>query len=432
MLYAVSSRTLFMDLSPLRESRDFRLLWLSQAPTTFGRQVVIVAVSYQVYVLTHSSLAVGLLGVFQAVPIVVTGLYGGALADRYDRRRIQLVGKTVVAACSLTLALSAIGLRTPLALIYGVVAVSAAASTMDQAARSANVPRLVTGALLPSAMTLTQSVLQAAAIVGPALSGFVVAGVGVSGAYLLDVCGYLPAVALIWRMSPQPPIGAHEAVSSWRAALEGLTFVRRQRLLIGLFAADLVAMIFGMPTAVFPALALTVFGVGARGLGLLYAAPAVGALLGSLLSGWVGRVNRQGVAVLWAIAGWGAAITCFGLAGGRLWLGLPLLAVAGAADMVSAVFRSTILQLSVPDFMRGRMNAFHIMVVASGPRLGDLEAGLVAAVAGPVFSVVTGGLACLVGIGVLAALLPEIRRQRSPVAPSNTILRAPQDDPESP
>ncbi|MBO0686716.1 MAG: MFS transporter, partial [Candidatus Dormibacteraeota bacterium] len=152
-----------------------------------------------------------------------------------------------------------------------------------------------------------------------------------------------------------------------------------------------------------------------------------------LLSGWVGRVNRQGVAVLWAIAGWGAAITGFGLTGGRLWLGLPLLAVAGAADMVSAVFRSTILQLSVPDFMRGRMNAFHIMVVASGPRLGDVEAGLVAALAGPVVSVVSGGLACLVGIAALAAFLPEIRRQRTgEAALSNTILRTPQDDPESP
>ncbi|MBO0686715.1 MAG: MFS transporter, partial [Candidatus Dormibacteraeota bacterium] len=279
----MSSRTLFLDLTPIRESRDFRLLWLSQAATSFGRQVVIVAVPYQVYVLTHSSLAVGLLGVFQAVPIVVTGLYGGALADRYDRRRIQLIGKTVSAACSLTLALTALGLHVQVALIYGVVAVSAAASTMDQAARSANVPRLVRSDLLPSAMTLTQSVLQAAAIVGPALSGFVVAGVGVSGAYLLDVLGFLPAAALIWRMSPMPPSGAPESGSSWRAALEGLTFVRRHRLLKGLFAADLVAMIFGMPTAVFPALALTVFGVGATGLGLLYAAPAVGALVGSLL-----------------------------------------------------------------------------------------------------------------------------------------------------
>jgi len=183
---------------------------------------------------------------------------------------------------------------------------------------------------------------------------------------------------------------------------------------IGLFSADLVAMIFGMPSALFPALALSVFGIGARGLGLLYAAPAAGALVGSLLSGWVRRVSRQGMAVLFAVAIWGGAIAGFGIAGGTLWLGLPLLAVAGAGDLVSAIFRNTILQLTVPDSIRGRMSAFHQMVVTTGPRLGDLEAGAVAALAGPLFSVVSGGVACVVGIALVAALVPEMRRQRAP------------------
>jgi hypothetical protein len=405
---------LFADVSPLRGSRDFRLLWLSQAVTSFGRQVVIVAVPYQVYVLTHSSLAVGLIGVFQAVPIVVTGLYGGSLADRYDRRRVQLIGKSVAAAGSLALAVGALGAHVSVGFVYGVVAATAAASTVDQAARSATIPRLVSRELLPAAMSLAQTVFQAAAIIGPALAGVVLATVGVSAAYLLDVAAFLPAAALVWRMSPQPPALEPSAQpSGWRAALEALAYVRRNRLVLGVFVSDLVAMVFGMPTAVFPALALTVFRVGAAGLGLLYAAPAAGALLGSVLSGWVGRVSRQGTAVLWAIAGWGAAITAFGLSGGRLWIALPALALAGAADLVSAVFRGTILQLTVPDSMRGRMSAFQIMVVTTGPRLGDVEAGLVAALAGPVVSVVSGGLACLAGIGVVAVLLPEMRRQRS-------------------
>jgi len=202
-------------------------------------------------------------------------------------------------------------------------------------------------------------------------------------------------------------------VLGWRAPAEALRHVRRNRVLLGIFGADLVAMIFGMPTAVFPALALSVLRIGAGGLGLLYAAPAAGALVASLLSGWIRGVRRQGRAVVIAIVVWGAAIAGFGLAGGALWLGLPLLALAGAADLVSAIFRSTILQLSIPDHLRGRMSAFQLMVVTTGPRLGDLEAGAVAALVNPVFSVVSGGVACVIGIALLAITLPELRRQRA-------------------
>lgn len=413
-------RALLLDLSPLRGSRDFRLIWLSQLATNTGRQFVLVAVPFQVYVLTHSSLAVGLLGVFQAVPIVLAGLYGGALADRVDRRSLQLAGKAVVAMGSLALALGAIGLRAPVGFIYCVVVVTAAASTLDQAARTATVPRLVPRHLLPSAMSLTQVLYQVAAITGPALAGLVIASAGVSWAYAADVAGFVPAALLIWRLAPQRPPEGNAVILGWRTPAQAIGYVRRHRLVSGLFAADLVAMIFGMPSALFPALALSVFGIGPAGLGLLYAAPAAGALVGSLLSGWVRQVSRQGLAVCFAIAVWGLAIAGFGAAGGTLWIGLPLLAIAGAGDMVSAIFRGTILQLSVPDSMRGRMSAFHMMVVTTGPRLGDVEAGSVAALAGPVFSVISGGLACVVGIAVLAALLPELRRHRA----STVDLRA--------
>ena len=406
-------RTLLLDITPLRESRDFRLLWMSQLTTVTGRQFVLVAVPYQIYVLTHSSLAVGLLGVFQAVPIVVAGLYSGALADRFDRRRLQLLGKSVAAAGSLALAMGAGALHAPVAFFYAVVVMTSAASTLDQSARAATVPRLVPRHLLPSAMSLSQVMLQSAAIVGPALAGLAIAGVGVSWAFLFDALGCLPAVALVSRLSPQPPPEGHGVVLGWGAPGQAIDYVRRNRLVVGLFAADLVAMIFGMPSALFPALALSVFGIGARGLGLLYAAPAAGALVGSLLSGWVRRVSRQGMAVLLAVALWGGAIAGFGIAGSRLWLALPLLALAGAGDLVSAIFRNTILQLTVPDSIRGRMSAFHQMVVTTGPRLGDLEAGAVAALAGPLFSVVSGGVACVVGIALVAVMVPEMRRQRA-------------------
>jgi predicted MFS family arabinose efflux permease len=408
---------LFVDLTPLKESSGFRLIWLSQIATGAGRQLVIVAVPYQVYVLTHSSLAVGLLGVFQAVPIVLAGLYGGALADRLDRRRLQLLGKAVVAAGSIALAAGALGMRAPLGVVYAIVSVTAAASTIDQAARTATVPRLVPRSMLPSAMSVIQAQFQASAIAGPALAGLVIARAGVSWAYALDVACFVPAAALVWRLPPQRPADDHRVVLDWRAPAEAIGYVRRNRLIGGLFAADLVAMIFGMPTALFPALALSVFRLGPGGLGLLYAAPAAGALVGTVFSGWVRRVSRQGMAVFGAIAVWGAAIAGFGLAGRTLWIGLPLLALAGAGDMVSAIFRSTILQLSVPDRMRGRMSAFHLMVVTTGPRLGDLEAGAVAALVNPLFSVVSGGVACLVGVVLLAALLPEMRRQRSTDTP---------------
>lgn len=411
-------RALLLDLTPLRESRDFRRLWLGQLASSAGRQVVIVALPYQVYVLTHSSLMVGLLGVVQAVPIVVTALYAGALADRLDRRTLQLAGKTATAAGSLCLVASAAA-HAPVGLLYALVAVSAAASTVDQSARTATVPRLVSRKLLPSAMSLTQALFQGSAIAGPALAGLVIAAVGAGGAYALDVLAFVPAALLTLRLSPQPPPEGHEVVLGWRAPARAIRYVRRDRLVLGIFSSDLVAMSFGMPTALFPALALSTFQIGVRGLGLLYAAPAAGALVGSLFSGWVRQVSRQGLAVFIAIAVWGLAIAGFGLAAGTLWAALPLLALAGAGDMVSTIFRNTLLQLTVPDSMRGRMSAFQMMVVTTGPRLGDLEAGAVAALVNPVFSVVSGGVACVAGIVALAALLPEMRLHRTtaPAAP---------------
>lgn len=379
--------------------------------------MVTVAVPLQVYLLTGSSLAVGLVGLAQAVPIVLAGLYAGALADHWDRRRMQLISKTVVACGSLALAIGSASGRASLVMVFCIVAVTAAAGAADQTARAATIPRLVPREQLPSAISVGQLLQQTASIVGPAVAGPIIATAGLRWAYAIDALLFLPAAGFIWLLSSQPTLEDHALSFGWHAPAEAIRYVARRRLLIGLFSSDLVAMIFGMPTAVFPALALGVLRVGAGGLGLLYAAPAAGALVGSLFSGWVRHVGRQGAAVFCAIAVWGAAIAGFGLAGRTLWLSLPLLGLAGAGDLVSTVFRNTILQLSIPDSMRGRMTAFHQIVVTTGPRLGDLEAGSVATLAGPTFSVVSGGVACVVGIAVLAVVLPELRRWRAPDAP---------------
>lgn len=374
------------------------------------------AAPYQVYVLTHSSFAVGALSLVQLVPILLAGLYGGLLADRFDRRIVQIAAKCVSAACSVSLVFGAIGLRAPVAFVYAIASVAAAAVAVEHAARTATIPRLVPPQMLPSAMALNQMTNQTAMIAGPVVAGFVIAAAGLPWAYAIDALSVVPVVWLVALLAAQPPVPEGRVALGLAAPLHALRFVRTKRLLVGLFAADLIAMVFGMPIAVFPALALTVFGYGPAVLGLLYAGPAAGALIASVLSGWVSHVRHQGQAVLWAIGVWGAAIAAFGLAGRMLWIGLPLLALAGGADLVSTVFRTTILQLTVPDAMRGRMTAFHSMVASMGPRLGDVEAGTVAGLVSPTFSVVSGGVACVIGIALVAAALPDIRRQATDLA----------------
>jgi predicted MFS family arabinose efflux permease len=412
--------SLLVDLTPLRRSRDFRLLWSSQVFTSLGRQVTVVALPFQVYVTTHSSLAVGLIGLAQLLPLLVTGFYAGAISDRYDRRLVQLAGKATAFAAAVALTAGA-GLRLEAWWFYVWAAVGSAGGTLDQTARAATFPRLVSRSQYPAAAAMNQMLFQGAAVIGPSLAGLVIASAGAAPAFAVEAVCLLPSALLVLAVSRQAP-GHDAAQVGWRAPVEGIRFVLGRRLLVGIFAADLIAMILGLPLAVFPALALSVFRLGPTGLGLLYAAPGAGAVAASLLSGWVGRIRRQGLAVIVAIVVWGVAIAAFGFSGRLLPLGLVLLAVAGGADVFSAIFRNSILQLSIPDAMRGRMSAFNLVVVTGGPRLGDLEAGLAAYLVNPVFSVVSGGVGCVVGILALAALLPELRRQRAAGADQPTPI----------
>ena len=381
--------------------------------SVLGRQIVTVAVPYQVFLMTHSSLAVGLLGVVQAIPIIAAGLYGGTLADRFDRRSVMIAGQILMAATSVVLVATALGRGGPLWLIYLATALSAGVGTVIHSAQSALIPRLIGLQRLPVALALNAGLFQITVVVGPALAGLILAGLGLPAAYALDVACFAATLAVIWRLAPQPPVAA-SSIGGWRAPIEGLRHVWKSQVLIGIFAVDLAAMVFGMPRALFPALATQVFQVGPSGLGLLYAAPGAGALIGAVFLGGVGRVRRQGLSVIWAVAAWGTAITLFGLSERAFWLGLGCLAVAGLADMVSSIFRHTLLQSEAPDQLRGRLSAFNVMVITAGPRLGDLESGAVAALSSIQFAVVSGGLLSIAGAAAVAVLLPGLRRQRAP------------------
>ncbi len=324
-----------------------------------------------------------------------------------DRRRLLLVTQTALAACSLALVALALRGSPPVIALFAIAAVAAGLGAVDQPARASSVPRLVPPERLPSAIALNQLNFQLASIVGPALGGILITTVGLAGAYAVDVVSFLAAIVALLAIHPLPPLGA-VARPGLAAINDGIRFVRQRRAILGSFVIDLDAMIFGMPTALFPVLALDVFGTGPAGFGLLAAAPAVGAFIGALLSGWVARVRRTGRAILLAVVAWGLAITAFGLATFSFPLALVCLAVAGAADVFSAVFRSALIQLETPDGLRGRVTSIHTLVVTSGPRLGDIEASVVAALTSPQFAVVSGGVACVAGVWVVARHFPEL------------------------
>jgi len=401
-------RRLLADLTPLRASRDYRVLFVGAGVSFLGRQLTVVAIPFQVYLMTRSSLAVGLVGLATVVPLVGLSLAGGAIADAVDRRKLLLVTQFLSAGTSAGLAVNAASAHPRLWPLYVLAALSAGLAGVDLPARNAIVPGLVGRELFPAAAALSQIQYQLGQVVGPALAGVVISQVSLSAAYWIDVASFAAAIAAIAAIAPQPPENG-----GTRAGLasvgEGLRYLKGRRLLVSTFLIDVDAMVFGMPRALFPALGLGLFGGGAATVGLLYAAPGVGALLGALFTGWVGGVRRQGRAVIVAVIVWGAAVAGFGLVP-WLPLGLALLALAGAADVISAVFRNTILQLSVPDALRGRLSSVHIAVVTGGPQIGDAEAGAVAALTSARVSVVSGGVACILGVLLLVRRVPELAR----------------------
>jgi MFS family permease len=403
-------RRLAVDLTPLRASRDLRLLLLGEFLTGLGTQAALVALPFQIYTQTGSAFLTGLLGAVELVPLVGAALYGGAIADRMDRRRMLLLVQIGLVACAGSLAAGALSGEPPVWLLYLLGASLAAFGSAEGVTRTAIVPNLVAREHLPAALALAFGLYQLTAVVGPAAGGLLIAWGGVETAYLLDAGSCLAMVAAVLRMRPQPPGAEHDAsLGIGRSIAEGLRFVRGNQALKGSFVIDLFAMTFGMPRALFPVLALTVYGAGAAGTGALYAAVSAGATAAALTTGWLGRTRRLGRVVICAVVVWGLAIAATGLVT-TLWPAMALLALAGAADSVSAVCRSTINQTVTPDALRGRMSSVFMLVVTSGPRLGDLESGIVASATSARFAVGSGGLACLAGVAVVLVAFPALLR----------------------
>jgi MFS family permease len=398
-----------LDVSPLREHRDFRLLWIGQAVTFVGSMVTYVAVPYQLYDLTGSTTAVGALGAVEFVAMMATAFLGGALADAMDRRRMVRITEVLMLTASALLLGNAL-LRSPSVVgLYVLMFCLVAAECLQRPSLDALLPRLVPREQLVPAAALGNLRMTVGAIAGPALGGVLISAFGIAATYAVDVATFAVSLTALWLMRAVPPPPEAERPSV-RGVLEGIAYARSRPELIGTYLVDINATFWGMPNALFPALATGLGGPSV--LGLLYSAPFVGAMLASATSAWCAKVHRQGLGVLWAAGLWGAALVMFGLSS-TLWLSLLCLALAGAADMVSGVFRSTIWNTTIPDHLRGRLAGIELISYGSGPSLGNLEAGGVAALTSPRVSAGLGGVLCVVGTVALAAALPEFRRYDS-------------------
>ena len=402
---------LLPDLTPYRASRDLRLVVAGNFIGNLGAQATLVALPFQLYLLTHSPFLVGLLGAVELGPLIFMSLVGGAIADRVDRRRLLIATQAGVVICAGGLAVAAFLGHPALAALYILGGLLAGFNALQNAARSAIIPNLISSnELLASALATNYGLSSLSMVVGPGLGGLLIGAFGVQAAYIIDAGCCLVVALTALPIAAQPPHAAPDAHESLgRSIAEGLRYVRGNRALVGSFAVDLIAMTFGMPRALFAVLAVSTYHAGASGTGLLYTAVAIGATATALLSGWIKHARRLGIICVWAVTAWGVAIALAGLMG-SIWVAAVLLAVAGGADSVSAVCRSTINQSITPDRMRGRMSSVYGLVVTGGPRLGDIEAGAVAGAAGVRFSVASGGVACLVGMGLVALAFPELIR----------------------
>ncbi len=394
-----------IDVGPLRRHREYRLLFVGMGVSLFGSMVTYVAIPYQVYELTGSSLMVGLVSLAELVPLLVMPFVGGALADSADRRRMVWLSELGF-ACGVTVLLVNALLPSPqVVVLFAVGAFMAALDGIQRPSLDALTPRLVSREELPAASALDSLRMNVGTIGGPAVGGALIATIGLPATYGLDIATFLFSLVALALMRAVPP--PEDAVRpSLRAIVDGIRYARSRQELVGTYAVDIVAMFFGMPMALYPAFATEFGGPGI--LGLLYAAPSVGALAATLTSGWVARVRRHGMAVVVAAVSWGIGITIFGLAP-SLPIALAALAFAGGADMVSGIFRMTIWNQTIPDHLRGRLAGIEHVSYTSGPLLGNVESGVVAALAGVRASIVSGGVLCVVGVVATAALLPLFR-----------------------
>lgn len=390
--------------------RDYRLLWGAELVSTLGSQTQRVAIAWQVFELTGDPLQLGLLGLFRFVPVFAFGLVGGVVADRRDRRRTLLATQSVLLLTSALLAGLTITGAASIAWIYGVTFVSATVGAVGNPARQALIPALVPRGEIAGAMSMSIFGSQVAAVSGPALGGLTIGVAGVATAYVLDAVTFAAVIAAALAIRARPTVVAATG-SGLAAAIEGLRFLRGSPILLGVMSVDFLATFFGASTYLMPVFAEEILGVGPQGLGLLLAAPAAGAVLGSVAMGSIRMPARPGAGVLLAVAAYGACILGFGLSR-HVGLSLAFLAASGAADAVSMALRHTVRNLATPDALRGRIAAAHSTFAMGGPQLGEFEAGAVAAVAGAGTSVALGGLGTLLTVAVVARRVPAIARYR--------------------
>jgi MFS family permease len=403
---------LLADIAPLRESAAFRRSWAGATLSAVGSALTSFAVVLQVYDLTRSPAAVGLIGVAQMVPTLAVGLLAGPVTDTTDRRKLVLVTSTCLAAVSAVLAAQAFAGLGLVWLLYVLVAVQSALVAVDRPARSTFIPALLSASQLPAGLALNRLSFQITLAVGPALAGLIAAAphLGLRACYLIDAASFAASLYGVARLPAMRPQGGITR-PGLRAVTAGVSFIRRSQVLAGAFLADLNATVFGLPVALFPAINAERFGGNPRILGLFLAAVGVGGLASAALSGPVKHVSRQGLAMLIAVAVWGAAFAGFAVAS-SLWLTLTLLAVAGAADTFTVVFRGTIVATVTPDQFRGRVMAADYVVGAGGEQLGNLEAGALGSLTSPVISALSGGLVTIAGAVVIGLALPVFTRYR--------------------
>lgn len=389
------------------QSRDFRLLWLGNLVSLTGTEMSRTAVAWQIYQLTGDPLALGMLGAARLIPLVLLALGAGVLADAFDRRKLMIGAQIAMLICALTLGLATSLDLVTLWLIYAVTALAAAANTLGLPARQALVPTLVPREHLAGALSLNITAWQLATVLGPTMGGVIIAAAGVAPVYWLDAASFLVIITTLVLMRSRP-ISAERRDLSLHAALEGLRFVRRHKLIWSTMLLDFLATFFSAATTLLPLFAEEILQVGPQGMGLLFAAPSAGAVLASLTTSWFGAGRRQGPLLLWAVAIYGLSTMIFGLST-SFWLSLTMLALNGAADTISMVVRGTIRNLETPDELRGRMVAVNMLFFAGGPQLGEIEAGIAARLLGAPLSVAVGGLACIIMTGGVAAATPELR-----------------------
>ncbi|MEV0826308.1 MFS transporter [Nonomuraea rubra] len=399
----------------------YRRIWLGQAVSHVGVGVTVVAVGQQVYVITQSSFYVGLIGIANLIPLIVFGLWGGAVADAVDRRKLLIAGSLIAWAATLFILVQALLGLNNVYLIFLAVALNSTGFAITGPTRGAIIPRILDAELVPAANALNSLVYSMGAVLGPMVGGVAMSSGGFAWAYAVDAVLFSANLYAAFRLPSLPPLGEVQRPGA-RSVLDGLSFIVRTPVLLMSFVVDIIAMVFALPRALFPELTAVRFGGDLIALGWMNSAMAIGSVAGALFSGWVGRVKRQGMALTVVIAVWGLAVAAAGLVH-DLWLLVLFMAVGGVADVISSVWRQSILQLYAPDEMRGRLQGAFMVVVAGGPRLGDLRAGATATAFGLTGAWVGGGLACAVTVLIVGLSVAGFRNYRagsSAVLPSRS------------